>query len=71
MKGKLTLVLLSLIMMSCSKDPVGRGADLDYSYGRNIPHGKIVLGDRLDNPYTTENMTPRMTRSIQALTEFV
>lgn len=57
MKGKLTLVLLSLIMMSCSKDPVGRGADLDYSYGRNIPHGKIVLGDRLDNPYTTENMT--------------
>ena len=57
MKGKSTLVLLSLIMMSCSKDWTGTEPDLDYAYGREIPHGMIVLGDRLENPYTTENIT--------------
>ena len=28
-----------------------------WIFGRDIPHEKIVLGERLDNPYTTENMT--------------
>ncbi len=57
MKGKFTLVLLALTMISCSKDWVKTDQNLDYSYGRKIPHGKIVLGDRLENPYTTENIT--------------
>ena len=55
MKGKFTLMLLAFAVMSCSKDRIV--SDLDYSYGRKIPHGMIVLGERLENPYTTENMT--------------
>ncbi len=51
------MVLTALLLMSCSKDGMRSGKDLDYGYGRNIGHDKIVLGDRLDNPYTTENMT--------------
>lgn len=57
MRGKITLMLLALMMMSCSKDWTDTDQNLDYSYGRKIPHGKIVLGDRLENPYTTENIT--------------
>lgn len=57
MRGKFTLVLLVLMMISCSKDWTKTDQNLDYSYGRKIPHGMIVLGDRLENPYTTENIT--------------
>ena len=57
MRGKFTLVLLALTMISCSKDWTRTDQNLDYHYGRKIPHGKIVLGDRLENPYTTENIT--------------
>ena len=57
MRGKFIFILMSLIMTSCSKDWVKTEQNLDYSYGREIPHGLIVLGDRLENPYTTENMT--------------
>ncbi len=51
------MLLTALLLMSCSKDGVRSGQGLDYEYGRNIGHEKIVLGGRLDNPYTTENMT--------------
>ncbi len=57
MRGKLTLVLLTLVMMSCSKAGMRPERGLDYEYGRDIPHDMIVLGDRLENPYTTENIT--------------
>ena len=57
MRGKFTLVLLALTMISCSKDWTRNDQNLDYHYGRKIPHGKIVLGDRLENPYKTENIT--------------
>ena len=57
MRGKITLLLVTLILMSCGKDEFRTGRGLNYSYGRDIPHEKIVLGERLDNPYTTENMT--------------
>ena len=50
-------MLLSLIMVSCSKDWTRTEQDLDYAFGRKIPHGMIVLGERLENPYTTENIT--------------
>ncbi len=57
MRGKVTLVLMTLIMMSCSKEGMTSHQRPDYEYGRNIPHEAIVLGDRLDNPYTTKNIT--------------
>lgn len=63
MRGKITLVLMAVMMMSCSKEGFRTDRGLDYAYGRNIPHEKIVLGDRLQNPYTTENMT----KALQAL----
>ena len=57
MRGKIALVLMAVLAMSCSKEGFRTERGLDYSYGRNIPHDKIVLGSRLQNPYTTENMT--------------
>lgn len=57
MRGKFTLALLALMMMSCSKDSTRDDQNLDYSYGWHLPHGMIVLGDRLENPYTTANIT--------------
>ena len=57
MRGKFTLMLLSFVLMSCSKDWTKIEQNLDYSYGRQLSHGKIVLGDRLENPYTTSNIT--------------
>lgn len=57
MRDKVTLVLMTLAMMSCSREGMRSDRDLDFEYGRNIPHDMIVLGDRLENPYTTENMT--------------
>lgn len=51
------LMLLTLTVMSCSENGLGPDRGPDYHYGRNIPHEKIVLGDRLENPYTTENIT--------------
>lgn len=57
MRGKFTFVLLALLAVSCSKEGLGSSRGLDYSYGRELPHDRIVLGNRLENPYTTENMT--------------
>ncbi len=59
MKGKVFVLMTMIVMMSCSKE-VMTGSDtrgLDYWYGSDLGHEMIVLGDRLDNPYTTENMT--------------
>lgn len=50
-------MLMAVFVMSCSKEGFRAGRDLNYSYGRDIPHDMIVLGDRLENPYTTANMT--------------
>ena len=57
MRGKLKLALMTLILMSCSKDALQSERDLDYTYGRGLTHDMIVLGDRLENPYKTENIT--------------
>lgn len=56
MRGRVTLILLALTVLSCSKEDMYHGRDIDYEYGRDLNHGAIVLGDRLDNPYKTENM---------------
>ncbi len=59
MRGNFFVLMTAIMMMSCSKEamtgPETRG--LDYEYGRDLGHEMIVLGDRLENPYTTENMT--------------
>ena len=52
----MTLVLLALTVLSCSKEGMYHGRDIDYEYGRDLNHGAIVLGERLDNPYKTENV---------------
>lgn len=57
MGGKIRFVLLALAIMSCSKDGVTSDSGLDFNYGRNLSHDKIVLGSRLENPYKTENIT--------------
>ena len=50
------MLLMTVMMMACSKDEVSSERDLDYMYGKDLTHEMIVLGDRLENPYKTENM---------------
>lgn len=56
MRGRITFVLMALVMMSCSKNGLLSDRGIDYSYGRQLPHEMIVLGNRLENPYKTENI---------------
>ncbi len=48
-------MLAALLLMSCSKSGLDTGRVQDN--GGGLSHGRIVLGDRLENPYTTENIT--------------
>lgn len=57
MRGKFKLTLMALMMMACSKEGPTTGRDLDFDYGKELTHEKIVLGERLENPYKTENIT--------------
>ncbi len=57
MRGKIRLMLMALVIMSCSGNGMDPDEGLDYQYGRNLSHEKIVLGARLENPYKTENIT--------------
>lgn len=50
-------MLVAFIAMSCSGEGIEPENGIDYHYGRNLSHEKIVLGDRLENPYKTENIT--------------
>ena len=50
------MVLTALVLMSCSKEDAYSGRGIDYAYGKELKHEMIVLGDRLENPYKTENM---------------
>ena len=63
MRGKIRLMLMALVVMSCSGKGIDSETGLDYQYGRNLSHEKIVLGARLENPYKTENIT----KAVQAL----
>lgn len=56
MRGKIAFVLMALVLMSCSKNGFLSDRGIDYSYGRQLPHEMIVLGNRLENPYKTENI---------------
>ena len=63
MRGRFFMIMLALMAISCSKDSTHGGRYIDYEYGRNLKHDAIVLGERLDNPYKTENMA----RALQSL----
>lgn len=57
MRGKITIMLLALLPVSCSKEEVHSERGIDYNYGRGLSHEMIVLGERLENPYKTANIT--------------
>ena len=57
MRGILKLVLMALMVMACSKEGPSSCRDLDYDFGKELAHEKIVLGERLENPYKTQNIT--------------
>ena len=57
MRSKVKLLFLALLMISCSKQMNVPDHGINYSYGRNLTHERIVLGKRLENPYKTENVT--------------
>lgn len=50
------VMMMTLMMLSCSKDEDVSDRNIDFNYGKNLKHEKIVLGDRLENPYKTENV---------------
>lgn len=45
MRDKVKLALMALALMSCSKDGHSPERGLDFSYGRELSHDMIVLGD--------------------------
>lgn len=60
MRGSLILAVMAFVALSCNKEESPhptRPASIDYQYGADLKHEMIVLGKRLENPYTTENMT--------------
>ena len=57
MRGKISLFLVALMTLSCSKDDMHSDAGIVRDKVRDVPHEMIVLGKRLENPYRTENMS--------------
>ena len=57
MRGKIKLALMALVMMACSKEGPSPESDHNYDYTLGISHDEIVLGERLENPYKTDNIT--------------
>lgn len=51
------MMLMTLLMMSCSKEGPSLEGDLFQGQGHQSSCGAIVLGERLENPYTTGNIT--------------
>ena len=56
MRGKIKLTLMALVMMACSKEGLHSGIDSSNDLNQ-MSHEMIVLGERLENPYKTVNMT--------------
>lgn len=50
------MVLATLFALSCSKEGMDSDPGSGREYVNSVPHEKIVLGRRLENPYKTENM---------------
>lgn len=51
------MTLMALLMMACSKEGPSLGGDQMYDDEMRSPNGEIVLGERLENPYKTQNIT--------------
>ena len=51
------ILSLALLSVSCSEDRMATEGGINYEYGKELTHDMIVLGNRLENPYKTENMT--------------
>lgn len=64
MKDCAKIFLSALLLVSCGKafDPEAGPAERDVE-GVEIAHGEIILGEKLEDPYTVENMT----KALQAL----
>lgn len=56
MRGRFTILFLTILLVSCGKDEFRYEYGIDYSYGKELTHDRIVLGDRLENPYKKTNM---------------
>lgn len=57
MRADRIFLILALSLVACQKNGMNPDNGIDYEYGRELPHGMIVLGNRLENPYKTENIT--------------
>ena len=49
-------IMSALLLSACSGESLEPGAVPGGSVGDVLSHGMIVLGDKLENPYTTENV---------------
>ena len=47
----------SLCLLSCTHDSFKDGEDVFPDDMDRVPHGMIVLGERLEDPYSLDNMT--------------
>lgn len=63
MRAYLSILMFFLTLISCSKNDVSLEPGVNYDYGRHLTHDRIVLGNRLENPYKTVNIT----RALQTL----
>lgn len=50
------VVFLLAMLVSCSKDPEAMDGEVASTEFESLSHGMIVLGEKLENPYTTENI---------------
>ena len=57
MRGDRIILLLALALVACQKEGMNPDNGIDYEYGKGLSHGEIVLGNRLENPYKTANIT--------------
>ncbi len=55
MRSKIKMALMALVMMACSKEGPSIEQGVDSVTGGL--EGEMVLGERLENPYTTENIS--------------
>lgn len=56
--GRLSVIFVMLAaIVACSREDSLSDIEHGIKYGDDVGHEMIILGDRLDNPYTTENMT--------------
>jgi hypothetical protein len=56
MKQKIVVLLASLAMMACSEDGTGSKADFEVPGSSEVSHEMIVLGEKMKDPYSLENV---------------